>query len=227
MQLKTFAISALAATLVAGCATQQPAEEKAAAPAPAAKAASKADPHATDQKPEVISGASGTMLASTCEGCHGTDGNSDGPATPTIAGMSEDYLIEAMEEFRDGDTKSTIMGRVAKGYTDGEIEAMSAYYAEIDYVGVAQSADAATVALGEKLHNRYCEKCHHDGGSDASDDSGLLAGQWTPYLHYTLQDFASGDRAVSRKMKKKMDQLIAAEGQAGMDAVISYYGSQN
>ncbi len=223
MQLKTFAISALAATLVAGCATQQPAEEKAAAPA---KAAAKA-PAKPKPKPKVISGASGTMLASTCEGCHGTDGNSNGPATPTIAGMSEDYLIEAMEEFRDGDTKSTIMGRIAKGYTDGEIEAMSAYYAEVSYVGAAQSSDAATVAKGEKLHSKYCEKCHHDGGSDASDDSGILAGQWTPYLHYTLQDFASGDRAISRKMKKKMDQLVAAEGQAGLDAIITYYGSQN
>lgn len=216
MQLKTFAISALAAAIVAGCAAQQPAEKKVAAKPAAAKPA----------PPKVISGASGAMLASTCEGCHGTDGNSNGPATPSIAGMSEDYLTEAMEEFRDGDTKSTIMGRVAKGYTDEEIEAMSAFYAEQDYRGAGQAADKATVAQGKKLHNKYCEKCHHDGGSDASDDSGILAGQWTPYLHYTLTDFASGDRAISRKMKKKMDQLMAAEGQAGLDAIVSYYGSQ-
>ncbi len=215
MQLKTFAITALAAAILAGCAAPQPAEKAAAKPA-AAKPA----------PPKVISGASGPMLASTCEGCHGTDGVSNGPATPSIAGMSEDYLTEAMEEFRDGDTKSTIMGRVAKGYTDEEIEAMSVYYSEQEYKGAAQSADAATVATGEKLHNKYCEKCHHDGGSDASDDSGILAGQWTPYLHYTLTDFSSGDRAISRKMKKKMDQLLAAEGQAGLDAIIEYYGSQ-
>ncbi len=214
MQLKTFAITALAAAFLAGCAAPQPAEKAAAKPAP------------KPAPPKVIAGASGPMLASTCEGCHGTDGNSNGPATPSIAGMSEDYLTEAMEEFRDGDTKSTIMGRVAKGYTDDEIEAMSVYYSEQTYVGAGQSTDAGTVATGEKLHNKYCEKCHHDGGSDASDDSGILAGQWTPYLHYTLTDFASGDRAISRKMKKKMDQLLAAEGQAGLDAIIAYYGSQ-
>ncbi len=219
MQLKTFAVTALSAAIMVGCATTQQPAEPTATKVVAKKAAPKA-------KPKVISGASGAMLASTCEGCHGTDGISQGPATPSIAGMSEDYLIEAMEEFSDGDTKSTVMGRVAKGYTDEEIVAMSKYYAGIEYGSAEQSADAATLAKGESLHNKYCEKCHHDGGADATDDSGILAGQWNPYLHYTLQDFINGDRAVGRKMKKKLDQLLANEGHAGLDAVVSYYGSQ-
>ena len=220
MQLKTFAVSALAAAIMVGCASQQPAEPtKAKAKAAAPVAAKKAPP-------KVISGACGAMLASTCEGCHGTDGISDGPATPSIAGMSEDYLVEVMEEFRDGDTKSTVMGRVAKGYTEEEIVAMSAYYANIEYRGASQSADATKLAKGEQLHNKYCEKCHHEAGGDATDDSGILAGQWTPYLHYTMEDFINGDRDISRKMKKKLDQLLADEGHAGLDAVISYYGIQ-
>ncbi len=226
MQLKTFAVSAIAAAVIAGCAAQQPApEQKAATKAPAAKKemAKKAKP----KPPKTLSGASGMLLASTCEGCHGTDGISRGPATPSIAGMSEDYLIEAMEEFRDGDTKSTVMGRVAKGYNDSEIQAMSAYYANIDYVGASQPANAADIAKGKALHEKYCEKCHHEGGADASDDSGILAGQWVPYLHYTMTDFMNGDRAISRKMKKKVEQLMDKEGRAGLNAIISYYGSQN
>jgi len=225
MQLKTFAISALAATLVAGCGANQTAVKSEASDKGATKSAPvKAKAKA---KPAVIAGASGAMLASTCEGCHGTDGASTGPATPSIGGMSEDYLIEAMEEFRDGDTQSTIMGRIAKGYTDAEIVAMSEYYAGVDYVGVAQSADSSTVAKGEQLHNKYCDKCHHDGGSDASDDSGILAGQWAPYLQYTMEDFMNGDRDVGRKMKKKIDILLAKEGQSGLNAIISYYSSQH
>ncbi len=216
MRLKTFAVSALAAAVLVGCAAQQPAE-KAAAPA---KAAAKKAPVKT------LSGASGAMLASTCEGCHGTAGNSNGPATPSIAGMSEDYLVEAMEEFRDGDTQSTIMGRVAKGYSDDEIAAMSAHFANTAFVPAGQTANAADIAKGEKLHNKYCEKCHADGGSNADDDSGILAGQWTPYLHYTMTDFLNGDRAISKKMKKKVDTLLANEGRSGLNAIIAYYGSQ-
>jgi sulfide dehydrogenase cytochrome subunit len=217
MRLKTLAVTALAAAVMVGCTAQQPAEKAA---APAAKAAKKAPP-------KTLSGASGAMLASTCEGCHGTDGVSQGPATPSIAGMSQDYLSEAMEEFRDGDTKSTIMGRVAKGYSDTEIVAMSAYYAAQKPYGAGQKANAADIAKGEKLHNKYCEKCHADGGSDATDDSGILAGQWTPYLHYTMQDFMNGDRAVGRKMKKKVNLLLEKEGRSGLNAIIAYYGSQN
>ena len=32
---------------------------------------------------------SARMLANTCAGCHGTDGSSVGPASPTIAGISQ------------------------------------------------------------------------------------------------------------------------------------------
>ena len=34
----------------------------------------------------IAGGASASMLADTCSGCHGTDGASVGPASPTIAG---------------------------------------------------------------------------------------------------------------------------------------------
>ena len=218
MQLKTFAISALTVAIIAGGVALQPAEEKAALVV--TEAAAKSAP------PKMISGASAAMLANSCEGCHGSDGNSHGPAIPTIAGMSRNYLVEALEEFRDDETKSTIMGRIAKGYTDDEIKSMAAYYAAIPFKGAGLGGDAATIATGKKLQKKYCGMCHHDGGADADDDSGILAGQWPLYLHYTLQDFANGDREISQKMKKKIAQLRAAEGQAGLDAIITYLSSQ-
>ena len=36
---------------------------------------------------------SASMLANTCAGCHGPKGNSHGPATPTISGISSEYFI--------------------------------------------------------------------------------------------------------------------------------------
>ena len=47
--------------------------------------------------PELISGASATMLAETCAGCHGTDGASVGPASPTMAATYPEYFVEVMQ----------------------------------------------------------------------------------------------------------------------------------
>ncbi|MGD2119158.1 MAG: c-type cytochrome, partial [Chromatiales bacterium] len=72
----------------------------------------------------LASGPSAEALAYTCAGCHGTNGQSNGPASPTLAGMSKPVMVETMKGFKSGDIPSTIMGRIAKGYTDEQFEAM-------------------------------------------------------------------------------------------------------
>ncbi|MDX1430952.1 MAG: c-type cytochrome [Gammaproteobacteria bacterium] len=66
-------------------------------------------------------------LGTACAGCHGTDGHSKGPM-PTIAGKSSDYIAKALKEFRDGKRSSTVMQRIAKGYTDEQIDALATLY---------------------------------------------------------------------------------------------------
>jgi len=213
MRLKLLAITALAASVMVACTSDPKIADK--GTAPTAKA-----------EPVLLTGASTEMLARNCDGCHGTDGNSFGPAIPTIAGMSVDYLTETMEAYRDGDAQSTIMGRIIKGYTEEEVEQMAEYFAAKKFQRAAQSHNAGLVKRGKMLHDKYCEKCHADGGSDVEDDSGLLAGQWIPYLEYTMQDYTEGDRDMFKKMQKKLDALLAKEGNGGVDALIQYYGSQ-
>ena len=168
---------------------------------------------------------SAEMLAYTCAGCHGTNGNSGGPATPTIAGASKEYIVEAMQEYKSGERPSTIMTRIAKGYSEEEFKLMAGYFSKQQFVAGNQTADAEKAKKGAKLHDKYCEKCHAEGGTSAEDDSGLLAGQWTPYLHYAMQDFLSGKREMPKKMKKKVEKLQEKEGDAGMDALMNFYGS--
>lgn len=173
-----------------------------------------------------MTGASATMLANTCAGCHGTDGASVGPAIPSLAGMSETYINDMMTAYRSGDTKSTIMTRIAKGYSEDETAAMASHFAAQKVHMAEQSFDEAQVAKGQKLHDKYCEKCHSEGGTVADDDSGQLAGQHAPYLRYALDDFHSGDRSVPKKMKKKLKKLNKKAGAAGEEALIQFYASQ-
>ncbi len=173
-----------------------------------------------------MTGANAVMLADNCAGCHGTDGASVGPAIPSIAGMSAIYITDMMNAYKSDDIKSTIMGRIAKGYSEDEIGAMAGYYAAQPQARADQAFDSAKAAKGAKLHDKYCEKCHSEGGTLADDDSGIMAGQLMPYLQYSMDDFHNGDRAMPKKMKKKVKKLHKREGDAGVDAIFNYYASQ-
>ncbi len=175
-----------------------------------------------------FAGASGAMLGNTCAGCHGTNGISNGPATPSLAGLDYDYLVEAMKVFKAGERNSTIMTRIAKGYSDEEIEAMSKFFADKKFVLASQKFDAAAAKRGNTLHKKYCKNCHGDTGisDDSDDDSGVLAGQWKPYLSYTFADYQADKRDMGKKMKKKFKSLHKKAGDEGIADLLEYYASQ-
>ena len=175
-------------------------------------------------KPELMTGASTIMLANTCAGCHGGNGVSMGPSIPTLAGLSSAYFVETMEGYKTDEIPSTIMGRLAKGYTTEEFTQMGEYFAKQKYVAATgQKSDDAKAAEGAKLHEKYCEKCHAEGGTVADDDAGMLKGQWKSYLAGQLMDFQNKDRKAPKKMKKKLNKLHKKAGAAGFEALLDYY----
>ncbi len=175
---------------------------------------------------DLMSGASARMLAETCAGCHGPDGASAGPAIPTIGGMYGDYFVELMNGYKSGDVYGTIMGRIAKGYSEEEIELMAAFFAEKPYKPAAQKFDEGLAQTGAKLHDKYCEKCHSDGGKVLEDEEYyILGGQWVPYLHNAMQDYIQERREWPKKMKSQVDKLLGKEGEKGLEALYAYYAS--
>ena len=177
-----------------------------------------------------------SVLADTCNACHGPDGSTYGPATPSIAGVNADYLIDTMNAYKTKARQSTIMGRIARGYTDEEIKIISNYFAKQKLVRqVSQKTDGMLADKGQELTRKYCEGCHEKDGYSGVDYPSL-AGQPLPYLTYQISDFYSGARnidnnpSMSSKEKKKKKRNLAdlkdAEGQKGIDAVINFYGSR-
>lgn len=169
---------------------------------------------------------SAEALAYTCVGCHGANGVSAGPATPSIAGISQDFFTENMQGYASGEIPSTIMGRIAKGYSEEEIELLGGYFSQQKFMPAMQDSDPALAASGAKLHEKYCEKCHAEGGSSAEDDAGILAGQWTPYLTWTLDDYNSGHREMYKKMAKKMNKMLDKKGDESLTQLLNYYAGQ-
>jgi len=64
-----------------------------------------------------------------CSGCHPANAGIDTPI-PRLAGRDAAEMVQQMQAFRDGQRDATVMGRIAKGFTDPEIQAIAAWYAE-------------------------------------------------------------------------------------------------
>ncbi len=166
------------------------------------------------------------LLAGGCDICHGPDGISHGPAIPTIAGLSSEYLYSTLEGFQRGEIPSTVMGRLIQGYRSEELQALATYYSRKPFGSARQPYDPRLAEQGGRLHGQYCEKCHTRGGRSVEDDAGRLAGQWQPYLAWTLQDFRSGRRPAVRKMQQRLERLHIRKGRRGLTALLHYYASQ-
>lgn len=74
-----------------------------------------------------------TLLAASCANCHGADGRSPA-AIPSIAGRPESILLDQLRAFQS-DTppaNTTIMSRLAQGYTDDELIALARHFSQIN-----------------------------------------------------------------------------------------------
>lgn len=167
--------------------------------------------------------ASAAMLADTCAGCHGTDGSSNGPATPTIASLSTDYFIMSMKDYKSGKRPSTVMSRIAKGYSDDDFAAMAKHFQTKPFQRPGQKVDADKAKAGKALAKKYCESCHEDEGR-IGEGVGVLAGQMLPYLQYSMVDFLSGKRETEKRQKAKFDALVKDTGSdAAFQPILHYY----
>jgi cytochrome c553 len=66
--------------------------------------------------------------ASSCSGCHPTSTRVTSPV-PRLNGLDQAQIVRALQEFRSGTRTGTVMDRIAKGFTDQEIQAIAAWYA--------------------------------------------------------------------------------------------------
>jgi sulfide dehydrogenase cytochrome subunit len=162
------------------------------------------------------------MLANACAGCHGTQGASAGPSMPNLAGQSKKAFVESMKAFKAGTRAATIMGRLAKGYSDAEIEAMADFFAGQKPQAVDQVVDAKKADKGAMLQEKHCARCHVDDGKDFKDDAPIMAGQWLKYLQIQMDEYLSGKRKMSEKMAEKVKALSADD----MDAIAHFYASE-
>ena len=78
--------------------------------------------------------ANGKIEVYTCHGCHGITGyQSMNPEyhVPRIAGQNEQYIIDALNEYRSGARKFPTMNAQAHSLTEQQIEDIAAYLSSL------------------------------------------------------------------------------------------------
>jgi cytochrome c553 len=103
---------------------QDAATTAAATPAPAAAAAPAA---ATALKGDATAG---KQLTYTCQGCHGITGYKNAYPSyhvPRIGGQSEQYLLNALTEYKKGTRKHPTMQAQAQSFSEQDVADIAAY----------------------------------------------------------------------------------------------------
>ena len=72
-------------------------------------------------------GPTGQAMAQNCYVCHGPKGQAT-PPIPGLARVPADVIRTRMMEFKTDQRPSTVMARIAKGYSDEQIAAISDYF---------------------------------------------------------------------------------------------------
>ncbi len=74
----------------------------------------------------------GPRAARPCGACHGQKGIGLSPGWPTLAGQHEDYLVQAIKQYRDGARKDPVMVPIVSLLSDETVALLAKYYASLE-----------------------------------------------------------------------------------------------
>lgn len=160
----------------------------------------------------------GKALAAACVKCHGEDGNSAIPGTPSLAGQQPYYLVAAMQEYGRGDRAKDAMHSGLRDPGALELENLSLYFASQTPVkrGPAARGDAAA----GKTASVMCGGCHGAQGVSVDATTPSLAGQDPDYLVKAIKSYRTTRRNWG------MQRYVAGLSHNDIEDVVAYYASQ-
>jgi cytochrome c553 len=74
----------------------------------------------------------GIEAMATCVACHGKNGISVSPTWPSLAGQHEDYLVHALNQYRDGTRTDTVMSQMAATLSDDDVKLLAKFFSRLE-----------------------------------------------------------------------------------------------
>ncbi len=75
--------------------------------------------------------AAGQEKSKVCAACHGADGNAPDPQYPRLAGQWQNYLFQALTEYKTGQRDDPIMKGFVSSLSEQDMHDLAAYYASL------------------------------------------------------------------------------------------------
>ena len=223
-----FAVAGLAAALLSHLAAAQSTGSSATGAKPGSSRATKAAasrPGASTASADTGAAAYAQRFASLCAACHGANGRSETPGTPSLAGQHGFYAITQLFLFREGRRGNEAMTAVAKTMKDDDLRGFAAVIDALPAVPPAPAttpADPARMNKARDLARQHkCVFCHGDdlaGGQQVP----RIGGQREEYLRESLRGFKSGQRPGYTQA------MIEAVSQVSVDDLdlLAYYAAR-
>ena len=114
------------------------------------------------------------------------------------------------------------MGRLARGYTDQEIDEMAAFFSSQLWKSPAQEINKTLAIRGQEIHQEKCETCHKRSGRFQDDKTPRIAGQWREYLEIILQEYKRFDRKMPHHF---MTIIVRQLSSKDLTALAHFYAS--
>ena len=160
----------------------------------------------------------GKSLAPACTKCHGENGNSTIPGTPSLAGQQPRYFIAANSEYLNGARQKPPMHELVRDLSRIDLESIALYFASQTPAERPKPAFGNAAAAEPKAV--FCGGCHGAKGVSTDAATPSLAGQDPDYLVNSTKAYR-----VSRR-HPAMQRAIAGLSDADIDNLAAFYTVQ-
>jgi cytochrome c553 len=158
----------------------------------------------------------GEAAVEACAACHGADGNSRIPGTPSLAGQQPLYFVAAVRAYLSGLRDIPEMEHTLRGLSKIDVENMALYYAS-QTPAKREAPAVGDPKAGEPL-SAQCGGCHgaHGVSHDAATPS--LAGQDAQYLVIATKAY--------RDHTRHHDVMLADSSDEEIESIAAFYAVQ-
>jgi cytochrome c553 len=160
----------------------------------------------------------GKEVAATCARCHGEDGNSKIPGTPSLAGLQPRYFVVATQEYLTGARETPPMHAMLRGMNNLDTESVALYFAS--QTPAQRSAPPTGNPAAGEPRTAVCGGCHGSHGVSTDSATPGLAGQDPQYLVQATKAYRS-----TRK-HDLMRRLVGALSDQDIDNIAAFYAIQ-
>lgn len=160
--------------------------------------------------------AAGKAAAAACSPCHGDQGVSGNPATPSLAGQEAQYLAAALAAYKDGSRRDESMKAPAAALDEKAMKDLAAYYAAQQPQPLKLRRPLTLAEWTER-----CDRCHGVNGNSTDPLIPALAAQRADWLEQVLNAYRAGARKSTA-----MTAMSALLSEADVKELAAHYSRQ-